>query len=291
MSENPPPSKEPAGTAAAGSADQPTVFEPAFRSVRELFQSRLKEARIKIDPLADGLDRIEKRSVADISAHAKRMKGLYVSAGLMRPTGGPKLDRTPLFDLMDHVGTPETRAVSTSLRLDELWERRNLPADDKPDELDEHVYWEADKHMLGQEGLFEPEARRHMLQEREELHTLSVKVDNLRLRVSTEMRRMILFSERERDLEELAELFRKHKFYLSQKEEPAGKGHKSTGASVRALRAAESFGRIMERLADLGTISADPDAFKKEAARKMCADVEDVISQMDAIIKETAAIK
>ena len=47
----------------------------------------------------------------------------------------------------------------------------------------------------------------------------------------------------------------------------------------------------MERLADLGTISADPDAFKKEAARKMCADVEDVISQIDAIIKETAAIK
>ena len=289
MSENPPPSKEPSVTAPA---DQPTSFEPAFRAVHELFQARMRDARSKIDPLTDGLDRIEKRSVSDISEHSKRMKGLYVSAGLMRPTGGPKLDRTPLFDLMDRVGTPETRAVSTSLRLDELWEQRNLPADDKPGEPDEHVYWEADKQILGREGLFEPEARRHMLQEREELHTLSVKVDNLRLRVSTEMRRMILFSERERDLNELAELFKKYKYYLPAPAKTAGKkDRQSSKAQVSALRRAEASGRMMALLAEMGTVRAGPEAFNKEAARKMCADIEEVISQMDAIIKEMAAIK
>lgn len=219
------------------------------------------------------------------------MKGLYVASGLMRPTGGPTLDRSPLLDLMDRLGSPEARAVSTCLRLDEVWERRKLPERDKPNELDEEIYWEADKQMLAQESLFEPEARRHMLQERESLKSYASKVDELTLRVSTEMRRMILFSMRERDLKELAELFKKHRFYLSSKEEPAGKGRKSTGASVRALRAAESSGRIMEHLANMGTVRDGPEEFRKEAARRMCADVEEVISQMDAIIRETTASK
>ena len=108
------------------------------------------------------------------------------------------------------------------------------------------------------------------------------------------MRRMILFSMRERDFNELDELFKKHRFYLSMPSpsEPAGKSdHRGSRARVNALRQAESSGRIMELLAEMGTVRAGPEAFKKEAARKMCADVEEVISQMDAIIKETAALK
>jgi len=50
MSEKPPPPDNQPVTAPADSADQPTAFEPAFRAVQELFQSRLKEARSKTTP-------------------------------------------------------------------------------------------------------------------------------------------------------------------------------------------------------------------------------------------------
>jgi len=292
MPENPPSPEEPSVTTPASPSDLPTKFEPAFRAVQEQFQARLHEARAKIDPLTDSHDRLERKLVSAISDHSKRMKVLSVAAGLMRPTGGELLDRSGLLERMEQLGTPEARAVATSLRLDDVWKKRGLPAEDKPDELDEETYWETDKQMLSQEDLFEPEARRLLLQEHEEIHELSRKVDILSLRTSTEMRRMILFSMRERDFNELDELFKKHKYYLSSKAEAAGKkGRQSTGASVRAIRQAESSGRIMELLADMGTVRNGPDEFKKEATRKMCADIEEVISQMDAIIRETAAIK
>lgn len=260
-----------------------------------LFQTRLREARDKIDPLSDSHDRLNQKVLAAITEHSRRMKGLTVAAGLMRPTGGELLDRSGLLECMERLGKPEARAVATYLRLDELWKKRDLPVRDKPDELDEQTYWEADKQILSQDGLFEPEARRHMLAEHEEIRELSRKADIMSLRTSTEMRRMILFSSRERDFNELDELFKKRKYYLAtQAAAPEASGKKDRRGSSphgSAIRLAESSGRIMELLAEMGAVRAGPEEFKKEATRRMCADVEEVISQMDAIISESAALK
>jgi hypothetical protein len=295
MPESPQSPAERPQTAPSSSTDQPSAFEPAFRAVQVLFQTRLREARDKIDPLSDSHDRLNQKVLAAITEHSRRMKGLTVAAGLMRPTGGELLDRSGLLECMERLGKPEARAVATYLRLDELWKKRDLPVRDKPDELDEQTYWEADKQILSQDGLFEPEARRHMLAEHEEIRELSRKADIMSLRTSTEMRRMILFSSRERDFNELDELFKKRKYYLAtQAAAPEASGKKDRRGSSphgSAIRLAESSGRIMELLAEMGAVRAGPEEFKKEATRRMCADVEEVISQMDAIISESAALK
>jgi len=274
------------------SEDLPLSFEPAFRAVEELFRTRLRQARARIDPLTDSHDRLEQWVVNAISDHSKRVKGLTVAAGLMRPTSEGVLDRSRLLEYMERLGKPEARAVATYLRLDDLWKMRGLPARDKPDDLDVEIYSEADRQILSQESLFNPEARRHMLDEHEEIKVLMKKADILSLRTSTEMRRMILFSMRERDFNELDELFKKRKFYLSAPAGTAGKKDRhGSGAHGWGIKLAEGSGRIMELLADMGTVRAGPEEFRKEASRRMCADIEEVIAQMDAIISDSAALK
>ena len=293
MPENQQSPAEPSRTAPEGSADLPSTFEPPFRAVQELFQTRLREARSRIDRMTGGWDEADKICTDAISDHSDRKKQLYISAGLMKLTSSDRLDRSGLLDIMDRIGTPEARAMATDLRLKDEWERREEKPDEELDDEDEEIFWAVDDQLLGFDGLFEPEAQRYLLNELRELHARAQKLNALHGRMTTEMRRMILFSMRERDFQELDELFKKHKYYLSTpaSEDAGKKDRRGSGPQGRALRLAEGSGRIMALLSEMGTVRSGLAEFKKEAARRMCADVEEVISQMDAICSETAALR
>ena len=299
MPENPPPpepsaSANPSPTAPATPSDLPTTFEPPFRAVYTLFQSRLKEARSLVPHMTDAWEASDEALTVAISEHSKHKKILFVQAGLMKPTSSDLLDRSGLIELMERLDTPESRAIATDLRLEDEWTRRGEKPDEEMELLDEELLWVSDEQVLGAEGVFDPEARRHLLAEQRALYARSRKLDAIHIRLTTEMRRILLFSMRERDFRELDELFKKHKFYSEASSGPQNPGKKDrhgTKGRLDALKQAETSGRIMELLAEMGTVRAGPEEFKKEAARKMCAPVEEVVSSMDAICKELAAVK
>jgi hypothetical protein len=295
MPENQPHPAECPQATPEGSPDLPSTFEPAFRAVQELFQARLREARSRIDKMTDGWDELDKNYTDARSGYAKRMQRLFVSTGLLRPTDAPRMDRSGLLDLLDRIGTPAARAMATDMRLEDEWERRGEKADVELGSPDDETIWTVDEQILNAEGVFEPEARRQMLSERREVRAKTEKRNSLRSRITTEMRRMILFSMRERDFKELDELFKKRKYYLvtsaTKSESASKKDRRGSSPQGGALRLAEGSGRIMALLAEMGTVRSGPEEFKKEAARRMCADVEEVISRMDAICAETAAIR
>jgi len=208
MYESPPSPEESSVHAPAGPADQPTDFEPAFRAVQELFQARLREAKSRIDPMDQGLEESYKRYSDARMDYGKRIQRLFINAGLLRPTGGPVVDRSGFLDLLDKIGTPEARAMATALRLEDEWKRRGEPEDKDLEKADDNTVWAVGEQILTREGLFEPEARRQMLGESRMLRAKHEKLAALHNRMTTEMRRMILFSMRERDFNELDELFK-----------------------------------------------------------------------------------
>jgi len=278
-----------------GSADLPLSFEPAFRAVQELFNARLLAARTRVDRMAGGWEEADKRCTKAIYDHSSRKKHLLVSAGLMRPTNGPSFDRSGFAELLESIGTPETRALATDIRLDDEFARRGEKRDKELDDLDVETLWTADERVLEHEGVFEPEAKRHMLGELRELRARSEKLDSIRGRMSTEMRRIRLYSLRESDFSELDELFKKRRGYLAmQASGREGAGRKDRrGSSPQGLviRLAENSGRIMALLSEMGSVRSGPEEFTNEAISRMCADIEETITIMDAICSDTAAVK
>jgi hypothetical protein len=112
--------------------------------------------------------------------------------------------------------------------------------------------------------------------------------------MGTEMRRIRLFSLWDDDFRELDELYKKHKYYSSapaNSKDPGKKDRQGARGRFDVLKQAECSGKIMELLAEMGTVRSGPEEFKKEAARKMCAPVEEVVSHLDAISKDIAALK
>ena len=296
MPENPPPPKisPPTPSSQNPPNDLPTIFEPSFRAIQTLFKTRLKEARTRVPRMTDAWTRSDEECTAAISDHSERKRGLFIQSGLMIPTTSGRLDRTPFIELMERLDTPQTRAAATDLRLDDEFDRRGEKRDEELDELDEETLWAVDEHLLNAEGVFEPEARRHMLAELQELHGKARRLNTLRGQMSTEMRRIRLFSLWEQDFKELDELYQKHEFYNKPPSGPQNPGKKDRhGARGRfdALKQAECSGRIMELLAEMGTVRSGPEEFKMEATYKICAKVEEVVSRLDAICKDLAALK
>jgi hypothetical protein len=294
MPETPSAPDHPSQPAPSASTDLPSSFEPAFRAVQVLFQTRLREARSRIDQMDQGWEQAYKEYSDARMDYARRMQRLFLDVGLLRATGGPVADRSGLVELLDGMGTPEARALVTDMHLEDEWKRRGEPEDKELEKVGDDIIWAVDEQILGREGLFEPQTRQQMLQECRQLRADTDKLGALRSRMATEMRRMILFSMRERDFKELDALFKKRKYYLSTQAAPEAAGKKDRrGSSPHggAIRLAESSGRIMELLADMGTVRAGPEQFKKEATKRMCADIEEVVFQMDAIILEAAAIR
>jgi hypothetical protein len=108
------------------------------------------------------------------------------------------------------------------------------------------------------------------------------------------MRRIRLFSLWEDDFKELAELFKKHKFYTdnpANAEEPRKKAKAGGKARFNELKLAESTGRLMALLAEMGPVRGGPEEFKKAAARKTCAPVEETIARIEAVCKDLAAVR
>jgi len=296
MPENPSPPKISPPTPSSRNApvDLPTAFEPSFRAVQTIFQTRHKEARTRVPRMTDAWTRSDEQCTAAISDHSERKRGLFVQSGLMKPTTSGRLDRTPFIELLERLDTPQSRAAATDIRLDDEFDRRGEKRDEELDELDEETLWAVDEQILNAEGVFEPEARRHMLAELQELHGKARRLNAIRDQMSTEMRRIRLYSLWEQDFKELDELYQKHDFYNKPPSGPQNTGKKDRhGARGRfdALKQAECSGRIMELLAEMGTVRSGPEEFKKEATRKMCAEVEEVVSRLDAICKELAALK
>jgi hypothetical protein len=130
--------------------------------------------------MTDAWTSADEQCTAAISEHSERKRGIFIQSGLMKPTTSGRLDRTPFIELLERLDTPQSRAAATDIRLDDEFDRKHQKRDEELDQLDEDTLWAVDEQILNAEGVFEPEARRHMLAELQELRGRAQKLNAIR---------------------------------------------------------------------------------------------------------------